>query len=135
LFLDLRGDDIQSVLDWFIKVRKEPQTKRLAYVMPYIPNFIISKEIKAVVKLLVQDKLNGTLESVNNFITTARLKIKIHDLKALQDIAKNLNSDEQITTNTDPQNAFAAILPATQKTEEALLIERAKELNSWLLME
>lgn len=116
MFLDLRGDDIQNVLDWFIEVRKKPITKRLAFVSPYIPDFLLGREMKDIIKFLVEKKLDGVLENINNFITTARLKITIKDRAALQRIAADKSLIPMITKSlaAPEEKAIALLRPLSE---------------------
>lgn len=87
-FLELRGDEIHQFLEWLIYVRKIPLAKRLAFVWNYVPSFLLSKEVKKVINLILQKRLDGLIEMVRDFIDIARIQIHIIDPQALQRIAK-----------------------------------------------
>lgn len=83
-FFDLHGDGIQNFLAWLIKTRKKSKAKRFAFISKYIPNFIISQQALGVIRSLVEEKMDGVFETINDFITTARIKVTINDAAALR---------------------------------------------------
>lgn len=69
LYLDLNGQHIQNTLNMIVEKRNTlKSSKWFMSLYPYLPGFILSDTIKQAIDVAASEKLDGVLESVNQFI-------------------------------------------------------------------
>lgn len=102
LLLKFRGDEIEDFLKWLIWLRGIPLAKRLAFVFEFVPSFFMASDVKKVIEAILQDRLDGIIEALSDFIIVARIKIKIHDEEALKRITNPIDS-QQIKKFAEPE--------------------------------
>lgn len=93
LFFDMYGEGIQTAIAEIRKIRETPSIKRLQKFSPYLPNFILSQEVRNVLNIILTENLDQILAKVDNFTAIARIKVVIYDQNRIDEINSDLNHD------------------------------------------
>jgi len=93
LFFDTYGETIQTAIAEIRKLRETPSIKRLQALSPYLPNFILSQEVRNTLNIILTENLDQMLSRIDDFTTIARIKVIIYDKERISEINSELNQE------------------------------------------
>lgn len=92
LLLKEYGGDLIAFTQWLIDLRKIPLGQRVAPHLEYVPSFLMANEVKSIGKLVMDRRLEGVFEKVQDYLVRAMAGFPQEQIKVTNMQKENLTN-------------------------------------------